>query len=203
MKLYNDRNAPNPRRVRIFIAEKGLQIPTIDIDVMKEEHRTEAFTAINPLQKVPVLQLDDGTAIAETVAICRYLEETHPDPVLMGKGTIDRAKVEMWQRHVEFHLLYPVAHCLRHLHPRLAVLEKPQVAEWGEANRDKALDAVRWLDRELATRAFIAGDDFTIADITALCAVDFARFARIDIPEEVTQFKRWYTDVSSRASAAA
>ncbi len=203
MKLYNDRYAPNPRRVRIFMAEKGVQIPTIDIDVMKEEHRTEAFTAINPLQRVPVLQLDDGTTIAETVAICRYLEDIHPEPALMGVGPVGRAKIEMWQRHVEFHLLYPVAQCMRHLHPKLAILEKPQVKEWGEANRDKALDAVRWLDKELATRSFVAGDEFTIADITALCATDFARFARIDIPEEMTNFKNWYTEVSGRASAKA
>ncbi len=203
MKLYNDKTAPNPRRVRIFLAEKGIDIEMVDIDIMAEEHRSDAFTQINPLQRLPVLELDDGRTIAETVAICRYFEEIHPEPPLMGRDTYDRAKTEMWQRHVEMHLFAPISQCMRHLHPRLAILEKPQVKEWGEANRDKSVSAIRWLDSQLGTRAYIAGEEFSIADITGLCAADFARFARIDIPQDCEHFRRWYADVSARPSAAA
>jgi glutathione S-transferase len=203
MKLYNDKAAPNPRRVRIFLAEKGVEIPTVDINIMEEEHRSEAFTRLNPLQRLPVLELDDGTVLAETVAICRYVEELHPEPALMGVDPLDRARVEMWQRHIEMHLFSPIAQCMRHLHPRLAILEKPQVKEWGEANRGKSQEAFAWLDRELAGRRFVAGDRFTIADITALCAADFARFARIEVPAEMTSYHRWYEEVSARPSASA
>lgn len=203
MKLYNDKAAPNPRRVRIFLAEKGVSVPTVDMNIMAEEHRSEAFASLNPLQRLPVLELDDGTVLAETVAICRYVEELHPEPALMGVDALDRARVEMWQRHVEMHLFQPVAHCMRHLHPRLAILEKPQVKEWGEVNRSRAIDAFSWLDSVLAGRPFVAGDRFTIADITALCAADFARFARIDVPETLGHFRRWHTGVSARPSASA
>ncbi len=203
MKLYNDKTAPNPRRVRIFLAEKGVEIPIENIDILAEEHRSEAFTKVNPLQRVPVLELDDGTTIAETVAICRYLEHLHPEPALMGVDPLDRALVEMWQRHVELHLFWPVAQCMRHLHPRLAVLEKPQVGEWGEVNRGRAVEAIRWLDAELADRPFVAGERFTIADITGLCAADFAGFARIDVPEDCVNFRRWHQDVAARPSASA
>jgi glutathione S-transferase len=203
MKLYNDKGAPNPRRVRIFLAEKGIEVPMVDIDVMKEEHRSPEFADLNPFQRVPVLVLDDGTALSESVAICRYFEELHPEPPLMGIDTKDRAIVEMWQRHIEWHLLLPVAQCMRHLHPRLAVLEKPQVAEWGDANRGRALEAFAILDKELADRPYMAGERYTIADITALCAADFSRFARIEIPEELKNYHRWYADVSSRPSAKA
>ncbi len=203
MKLYNDKAAPNPRRVRIFLAEKGLDIPTVDLDVMKEEHRSEAFTRINPLQRLPVLELDDGATIAETVAICRYIEELHPEPNLMGADPLERAQIEMWQRQVEWHFFLPVAQCMRHLHPRLALLERPQVAEWGEANRGRALEGLAWLDAQLAENRWIAGDRFTVVDITALCAADFAKFARIDVPEDAVNFRRWYKEASGRPSAGA
>lgn len=203
MKLYNDKTAPNPRRVRIFLAEKGIDVETVDISIMGEEHRSEAFTRLNPLQRLPVLQLDDGRTIAETVAICRYFEELHPQPPLMGADAYDRAHVEMWQRHVEMHMFLPISQCMRHLHPRLAILEKPQVKEWGEANRDRSINAIRWLDSQLGTRRYIAGEQFTIADITGLCAADFAVFARIEVPDDCSHFKRWLADVSARPSASA
>jgi glutathione S-transferase len=202
MKLIEDPLAPNPRRVQIFLAEKGIQVPRERVKVMAEEHRTPAIRALNPVQLVPILVLDDGTALAETVAICRYFELLQPEPRLMGEGPLGQAKVEMWQRRMEFHLLFPVGHCFRHLHPRLAVLEQPQVAEWGEANRGKALETLGWLDGELAGRRFIAGEDFTIADITAFVACELARLARIDISPDLANVQRWRAEVAARPSAA-
>ena len=167
MKLYDGGRAPNPRRVQIFMAEKGLDIERIQVDIASLEQKSEAFTKINPMQRLPVLVLDDGTVIAETVAICRYLEELHPEPPLMGVDAKDKAIVEMWQRRVEMGFLMPVAFAFRHQHPGAATLEQPQITEWAEANRPKAREFMEFLDAELAGRPFIAGERFTIADITA------------------------------------
>jgi glutathione S-transferase len=152
---------------------------------------------------VPVLVLDDGTAIAETVAICRYFEETKPEPALLGKGPVGRATVEMWNRRMELGLLAAVQFSFRHLHPAMAQLEVPQVAAWGEANKPRALEILGFMDRELAGRKFIAGDDISIADITALCAIDFMRPARIQRPPELTNLERWHREMSARPSAKA
>jgi glutathione S-transferase len=189
--------------VRIFLAEKGIEVPFEEVDLMKGELKTPAFTELNWFQRVPVLVLDDGTAIAETVAICRYFEETRPEPALFGSGALGRATVEMWNRRVELGLFLSVAQAFRHLHPAMAQLEVPQVAAWGEANKPRALDVLGYLDRELARRRFIAGDAFSIADITALVAVDFMKPARIQRPPELTNLSRWYEEVSSRPSAKA
>lgn len=201
MKLYSLRNAPNPRRVRIFLAEKGIEIPCEDrpIDSLKEPE----FTALNPMQRVPVLVLDDGSAICESVAICRYFEELHPEPALFGRGAKGRAEVEMWNRRAELGLLFPVAQVFRHLHPAMTSLEVPQVAAWGEANRPKALAALDALDARLAASRYIAGEDYSIADITALVAVDFMKPARIARPPELGHLARWYAEVASRPSAKA
>lgn len=203
MKIIDQARAPNPRRVRIFLAEKGIVVPFEQVDLMKLEHRSAEFTARNPFQQVPVLVLDDGTVITESVAICRYFEERQPDPPLFGKDAMDRVMVEMWQRRMELGLLYPIAQCFRHSHPAMAELEKPQVKEWAEANRPRALRVLAWLDKELADRRFIAGDDYTIADITGLVAIGMMKLARIDRPEGLRHLDRWYEEVSSRPSAAA
>jgi glutathione S-transferase len=187
--------------VRIFLAEKGIEVPYEEVDIMKL--KTPEFTELNGFQRVPVLVLDDGTAIAETMAICRYFEETQPEPALFGNGALDRAKVEMWNRRMEIGLLASVAQAFRHLHPAMAQLEVPQVAAWGEANKPRALEIAALMDRELASRQFIAGDAFTVADITALVAVDFMRPARIQRPPELKNLERWHQDVSSRPSAKA
>jgi glutathione S-transferase len=179
MKILQTRTAPNPRRVRIFLAEKGIEVPYEELDLMKGALKTPEFTQLNWFQRVPVLILDDGTAIAETIAICRYFEETQPEPALFGKGAVGRAKVEMWNRRMELGLLLSVAQAFRHLHPAMAQLEVPQVAAWGEANKPKALEIAAFVDCELASRKFIAGDEFSVADITALVAVDFMKAARI------------------------
>jgi len=155
------------------------------------------------LQRVPVLVMDDGFCLSESVAICRYFEEVQPDPPLMGRDARERAIVEMWQRRMELGFLYAVMHTFRHTHPHMAELEVPQVAEWGAANRPRVLDMLEFLDAELADRPFIAGDAFSIADITTLVASDFMKPAKIDRPESLTNLARWYEVVSSRPSATA
>jgi glutathione S-transferase len=155
------------------------------------------------MQKIPVLVLDDGRTISETVAICRYFEELHPTPPLLGMGAFGRAEVEMWQRRAELYLMLPTAMAFRHLHPSMAGVEIPQVTEWGEANKPRALEMLAIMDETLATRRFLCGDDYSIADITALCAVDFMRPARIARPETLTNLARWHAEVSARPSAKA
>ena len=203
MKILQTYQAPNPRRVRIFLAEKGISVPYEELDLMKGALKTPEFTELNRFQRVPVLILDDGTAIAETIAICRYFEEVQPEPVLFGKGALGRATVEMWNRRMELGFFLSVAQAFRHLHPAMAQLEVPQVAAWGEANKPRALEVLGFMDRELASRPFIAGDAFSIADVTALVAVDFMKPARIQRPPELKNLERWYQDVSARPSAKA
>ena len=203
MRLIETAPAPNPRRVRIFLAEKGIEIPTDQINLGALEHKKPGFTEHNPMQRVPVLVFDDGSTLCETIAICRYFEETQPDPPLMGRDARGKANVEMWQRRMELEFLYPVMHTFRHTHPHMAALEEPQVTEWGEANRPRVLKMLEFLDSELAGRPFIAGDEYTIADITALVAADFMKPAKIERPESLTNLARWYDDVSSRPSAKA
>lgn len=203
MKLIDGGRAPNPRRVRIFLAEKGIEVPLQPLDIGALEQKTDAFRAVNPMQRVPVLVLDDGTAISESVAICRYFEELQPDPPLMGTGPLGKALVEMWNRRMELNLMAAVAAAFRHLHPAMVEMEVPQVAAWGEANKAKVMEMLEWLDSELADRPFIAGDAFTIADITAMVAVDFMKPAKLTVPDDHTNLRRWHEEVSSRPSATA
>jgi glutathione S-transferase len=203
MKILETRTAPNPRRVRIFLAEKGITVPLEEMDMLKGALKTPEFTKLNKFQRVPVLILDDGTSIAETMAICRYFEETNPEPPLFGRGAKQRALVEMWNRRMELGLLFSVAQAFRHLHPAAAALEVPQVAAWGEANKPRAQEVLQFMDEELGKRRFVAGDDYSVADITALVAVDFARVARIQRPEGAKNLDRWHQEVSARPSAKA
>src|SRR5437660_8126676 len=156
MKLYDSGPAPNPRRVRIFLAEKGITVPAEQVDLAAQEQKSPAFTALNPLQRVPVLALDDGTVITESIAICRYFEALRPEPPLFGRGAKEAALVEMWNRRVELNLYGAVSAVFRHLHPAMKEMEN-QVPEWGEANKPRALDFLAFLDRELKDRLFIAG----------------------------------------------
>lgn len=203
MKLFDGGRAPNPRRVRIFLAEKGIDVPLVPIDMGRMEHRGDAIGSRNPLRRLPVLELDDGTILTESVAICRYFEELHPEPALFGRGALGKAMVEMWQRRVELNLLNSVASAFRHIHPAMKEWEVPQIREWGEANKPNAIEFLTLLDHDLAGREFIAGDAFSIADITGLVAVDFMKPARIAVPEECTNVRRWHKSVASRPSAAA
>jgi glutathione S-transferase len=202
MKILQTKTAPNPRRVRIFLAEKGIEVPFEELDILKGL-KTPEFTRLNPFQRVPVLVLDDGTSIAETMAICRYFEETKPEPALFGKGAKQRALTEMWNRRMELGLLACVAAAFRHLHPAAAQLEVPQVPAWGEANKPKAQEILCILDEELGKRRFIAGDEYSVADITALVAVDFSKPARVERPQGLDNLARWHQEVSARPSAKA
>ena len=203
MKLLDGGQAPNPRRVRIFLAEKGIEVPLEPVDMGALGHKEEAVSKHNPLQRLPVLVLDDGSALTESVAICRYFEELHPEPPLMGVDPLDRARVEMWQRRMEMNLLLFVANTFRHAHPAMATWEVPQIKEFSEVNRPRAQETLRWLNEELADREFIAGDRYTIADITAMIAVDFTKPARIEIPEGLDNLMDWYGRVKARPSAKA
>lgn len=203
MKIIETRQAPNPRRVRMFLAEKGITVAYEELDLMKGDLKTPEFTRLNQFQRVPVLLLDDGTAIAETMAICRYFEEVQPEPALLGRGAKGRALVEMWNRRMELGLFFHVAQAFRHTHPAMAHLEVPQVKDWGEANKAKAFEVLAILDAQLGDSRFIAGDEFSAADITAVVAVDFMRPARIQRPAELENLARWYGEVSARPSAKA
>ncbi len=203
MKIIEDRRAPNPRRVRIFLAEKGIAIPYEQIDIMKGGHREPGFTALNTAQRVPVLILDDGTAISETMAICRYFEAVSPEPPLFGQTPMEIARIEMWNGRAEFELLFPIAQVVRHGVPAMAVLETPQCPDWAEANRPRVAAALALFDAELRQRPFLAGEAFSVADITALVAVDFMRAGRMTRPDELTGLNQWHERVSSRPSAKA
>jgi glutathione S-transferase len=203
MKLYDGGRAPNPRRVRIFLAEKGIAVPSEQVDLGKLEQRSDAFTALNPMQRVPALVLDDGTVIAESIAICRYFEALNPEPPLFGRGALEIALVEMWQRRVELHLLFPVAMVFQHLHPAMKIMVDPQVAAWGEANKPRVAQFLRLLDGEIKDRPFVVGSDYTVADITAMVAVDFMRVSKLTVPDDLANVKRWHAAVSARPSAAA
>ena len=202
MKLYGSAVAPNPRRVRIFLAEKGIEVPTVEVDIVKAENRQPDFLAKNPLGGVPILELDDGAIIAESTAICRYFEETQPEPPLMGTDARDRAIVEMWLRRVEFEVAFPIMQTFRNTHDFFKG-RIPQVPEWGSICKKRAIQQLAWLEGELADRPFVAGDRYTIADITLLIGVDFGRVSDIRIDPEHKNLTRWYGEVSARPSAKA
>ena len=203
MRILETRGAPNPRRVRIFLAEKGLKVPCEERDLMKNELKTAEFSRLNPLQRVPVLVLDDGTVITETVAICRYFEELNPSPALFGTGALGRAQVEMWNRRMDMGLLLHVAQVFRHLHPAMAHLEVPQVKEWGEANRPRVLAMLEIMNEQLGRHRYLAGDTYSIADITALVGIEFMKPARIVRPSGLAHLERWYAEIAARPSAKA
>jgi glutathione S-transferase len=203
MKLFDGGRAPNPRRVRVFLAEKGIEVPLVPVDMGALGHRQEPVSSRNPLQRLPVLELDNGGIITESVAICRYFEELQPEPPQFGQGALGKATVEMWQRRMEFNLLSCVAQAFRHIHPAMKEWEVPQIPEWGEANKPKAVAFLHLLDAELANREFAAGDAYSIADITGMIAIDFMKPARIKVPYECTNVLRWYAAVCSRPSASA
>jgi glutathione S-transferase len=203
MKLYDGGRAPNPRRVKVFLAEKGITIPVEQVDLGKLAHKSAAYAAINPLQRVPALELDDGTIISESIAICRYFERLHPEPPLFGTDAKDAALVEMWERRVEFHLLAPISHVFRNSHPAMKEMEVPQVPAWAEANKPRIMDFLELLDRELKGRRYIAGDRYSVADITGMISVDFLKPAKLTVPDNLTSVKRWHEEVSARPSSKA
>ena len=203
MILYDGTRTPNPRRVRIFLAEKGIVVPLVQVDLAALEQRNPAFASKNPMQSIPVLELGDGTAISESVAICWYFEELQPDPPLFGTGAKGRAIVEMWNRRLDFGLFASIASVFRHSHPFMAAMEKPQVPAWAEANRQKVADNLLILNEQLARHTFVTGETYTIADITAQVAIDFMRISKLTVPDSCTHVLRWHALVSARASSGA
>jgi glutathione S-transferase len=203
MKLYNENNpAPNPRRVRIFLAEKGISIPLVHVPMREGAHKATTFLTKNSLGQVPVLELDDGSTLSESVAICRYLEELHPSPVLFGVDAWQRAQVDMWIRRIEFALGSRIAAVWVNTHKYTAHLGT-QYKDYGEASRARAIKAMHWLNDELANREFIATDAYSMADIVALTTFDFSSFIGIEMPEDLTHLHAWHKRVSARPSAAA
>ncbi len=202
MKIYDFTQAPNPRRVRIFLAEKGISVPYQQVNIATADNRKPEFLKINPMGGLPVLELDDGTHIAESVAICRYFEDIHPEPRLMGVDAKDKAAVEMWNRRMELEVFAMTTGAFRNTSDFFKG-RIPQVKEWGEVCHNAALKRLEWLDTVLADRPYIAGDRYTIADITALVAIDFGRLTNIRIQPGQKNLARWHESVSSRPSAKA
>lgn len=203
MRLYDGGRAPSPRRVRIFLAEKGIDIPKVPVDLGKMEQKDAGFREVNPMQRVPVLVLDDGTAISETMAISRYFETLHPEPNLLGRDALETARIEMWNRRIEHGLYTYVQAVFRHTHPAMADMEKPQIAAWAEANRPRVFEFLEVFDRELGSRRFAALDRFTVADITGLVSVDFMKPAKLAIPDSMKNVRRWHDEINARPSAKA
>ncbi|QCZ92271.1 glutathione S-transferase family protein [Salinimonas iocasae] len=202
MKIYETRTAPNPRRVRMFLAEKGVDMEYVQLDLQKGENLTAEMRAKNPLGKVPILELDDGTCIAESDAICTYFENTVPEPTLMGTDAKSKAVISMWQSQVEMALLLQVGMCFQHSTGYFKDRMVP-VAEYGKQAGINAAKYLNILERRLELNTYIAGEDFSIADITALCAIDFARVVDIRLSDKHTNILRWYDLVNQRPSAKA
>lgn len=205
MKLYIAARAPNPRRVTMFIAEKGLGgIEPVPVDLNTQEHKSEAFRAKSPLARVPALELDDGRVLTETRAICTYLEGLCPEPNLMGRDATERAFIEMADRRVEWYFLLPIGNCIRHTHPGLAPLERPQFPDFGRSQGEKLRETATWLDAELQRQPWVAGERFSIADITAFCALEFARLMRFNAGHEgYAALQAWRDRMAERPSAKA
>jgi glutathione S-transferase len=202
MKIYDTKTAPSPRRVRIFLAEKNIPMEYIQIDIQKGENISAQMRAKNPIGKIPILELDDGSCISEGASICLYFEELYPEINLLGIDPLEKATIDMWQRQVELYFFGQVGMCFQHTTGYFKDRMTP-VKEYGEVAGKNAVDFLKVLEKRLAESTFIAADRFTIADITALCAIDFARVVNIKITDELPNLQRWYGVVSSRASAKA
>ncbi len=205
MKLYYSPGAPSPRRVMMFMVEKAIaDIDLVTVDLNAQEHKGEAYRAKSPLAKVPALELDDGRVLTETRAICTYLEGLYPEPNLMGVDAEERAFIEMADRRAELYLLAGIANTVRHTHPGLAPLEQPQFPEFGQSQAQKVREIAAWFDHVLERQPWMAGDRFTIADITAFCAIEFARLMKFQPGREgMPSLQAWRDRVAERPSASA
>ncbi|MBL3555841.1 MULTISPECIES: glutathione S-transferase family protein [Marinobacter] len=205
MKILETKTAPNPRRVRMFMSEKGLleKAEFVEVDLLKGENLTPEYAARNPMKKVPVLELDDGTCISETMAICRYFEESYPDtPSLLGDTPLEKALVEQWLRWIEFSLSMPTGMCFQHTTGYFKDRMNP-IKEWGEECRTMVEKFLHFLDKQLDGREYICCDRFTAADINAFTSVAFARVVDIRIKPEQTHLQAWYDRIKQRSSAQA
>lgn len=204
MKLYTSHRAPNPRRVRWVMAEKGIEdVDLVEVDILTGEHKTPEYRTRVGVPHVPALELDDGTTVSESVAICRYLEALYPEPNLFGRDAREQAVIEMWTRRCEFYLANPIMLTVRHSHPALAALEATQMPQLADYNRVAAEKFMKTLDRRLAEHEFIAADRFSIADIVAVVGLDFARLIKYRPPEELTHLARWLEAGRARPAAKA
>jgi glutathione S-transferase len=202
MKIYGTPNVGSPRRLAVYLAEKGLEIPFVPVDLRRGEHRTPAFLARNPMALVPVLELDDGRHLAETMSIARYLEERFPDPPFLGRDAYERARLDMWSRQIEFGLYGEIRDWFRQTSPLAKALEAEQLPAWGERARRRAEAGLRALDRRLASNAFIAGPDFSFADITLVTSLQGTAAAGFAIPVDCPHVLRWFEAASARPSVA-
>jgi glutathione S-transferase len=203
MLLYHDPRAPNPRRVRIFLAEKNVAYDTIEVLIADSAHQTAEFRRKNPISLLPVLEFPDGRILRESMAICRYLEELYPEPNLFGADAWERAQIEMWNRHAEFELLWPISQVFRNTHA-FWVGRIKQAPEFGEIMREQVAARFDWLEEELGRRPYMAGQRFTVADITALCAIDFGKVSNIRLRAEThPNLVAWHNRVSERPSVKA
>lgn len=204
MKLYTTALAPNPRRVTLFLAEKGVGgIATVEVNLMAGEHWQPPFRDLNPMTRVPVLELDDGRVLTESRAICTYLEGLYPEPNLMGRNAEERAFIEMWDRRAEWNFLVPLAMWVRHTHPAFPVLETPQIPEYAKTQEETFRKHAQWFDSELGRREFVAGDRLTIADITLFAAIEFGRLVKFKAGEAgLANLQRWRDRVAVRPGVA-
>ena len=203
MKLYDYQAGPNPRRVRIYLAEKGIDVPLVHTDIVKREQKTPEFLAKNPIGSIPVLELDDGTCISESVAICRYFEELYPEPPLFGRSALEKAQIEMWLRRVELNFMVPVGMVWIHGHPLTARLVK-QIPEAADQNRKRVHLGYQLLDDQLATNPFVAGESYSVVDAVLLASLDFANgLVGVPYAPDLQHLKRWHAVVSARPSADA
>jgi glutathione S-transferase len=203
MLLYHDPRAPNPRRVRIFLAEKGVAYDTIEVSIAASEHQKPEFRKKNPLALLPVLELADGRVLRESMAICRYIEEIYPEPNLFGADTWERAQIEQWNRHAELELLLPIAQVFRNTNA-FWVGRIKQAPDYGEIMRDIVCGRFDWIEQELAQREYLAGPRFTVADITALCAIDFGKVSNLRVKADThPHLAAWHARVSERPSSKA
>lgn len=205
MRLYEYEAFPNPRRVRMFLAEKGITLDRVQVDVPNGEHKKPAFLLKNPAGAVPVLELDDGICISETNAICRYLEEIAPEntPLLLGRDAREKAEIEMWQKRIEDGLLGTLLTYFHHATAGLGDTERYRNLDWGQHNLSRTHDGLRLLETRLSESPFVSGENYGVADITALAAIDLATVLGVDIPENHANTRSWHDRVSARASAAA
>jgi glutathione S-transferase len=193
--------APNPRRVRIFLAEKHVRVPMAQISIPKAEQKSASFLSVNALGQTPALAFDDGRVLTESVAICRYFEVLHPEPPMFGHGAHNIAEIDMWTRRIELRLMTPLSMVWLHTHPWTARIVQPQYTEFGESQRPRVLAAMTEFDHALDGRDWLDGERYTIADIVLLTTIDFAKFVGIAVPDDMTHLKAWHARASARPSA--
>jgi glutathione S-transferase len=201
VRYYHTPRAPNPRRVQIFLAEKGIEIETVEVSIMEGAHKQPAYLEKTGSPQVPALELSDGTVLVESPTICRYLETHYPEPNMLGRDPLETAVIDMWQRRIELRLMMTIAACFRHTNPHMAALED-QCPDWGAVNAGRIDDRLAELDSQLQGREWFAADRLTIADITGVVAVDFLRLVKREVPEEMTALREWHARMRERPSTA-